>query len=521
MKYVNLTIFAMLIFSMTFFSCSDKQKDAEQLDENVLTEDTPPPNEPAPIKKVKQIEKNLIMQPFEQKPGVNDETINFDTIRIDQTYSKGTLPPIKGKIADKPGDFAIRKLVYARKVTNDIREVRGFIIEKQYPPKKIEGFAKKHIEQIKVTLEMGKVEDVNFSSTWINEKSGKVKSADPQNILKDIFVKQFILRPDEHRQYWSFASPIEINATDKDALQLSIEIISPELDPTIPLIEPDMVRLIINNKFMEDNVITLVDPVKEERKSACYGSPRGQMACLYTSGAAYFYVVSPFVKSAMTGHWKQDGDFLRIYLDNKTEFELNTSKPNQRLSLGVYGDGYVIQQRGNDRLHPYYDLAMEISNEKAFSADQISHVTRTQISASDELEVVATLKDGGFAVFERVDGFSPYKLMKLVEVQGTETRVAYVPPLLKSVVAIKKPDYKAWLVHDYEVSTAKWARFYRGKVPWTDFDEEPEFDPIPLDPSENMSPEDIKYKQEQERLAKEKAEKEAKDKKTPENGKKK
>lgn len=516
MKFSTFFIIVLFCFALTPLSCFEGSVDqTKKSEENSTPDKTEPVVEDEPqvevsSEDIRQVEKNIIFHASNEQPGTNDEIFRFTHIRIDQTLSKGTLPPVVGKRADKPGDTTIRKMVFAGEVEDDIREIRGFLIESLYAPKRIEGFPPRPLEQIEVTLEMGKVEDVDFSGTWDGSVTDSEKPSDPENKLEDIFTKRFVLRPDQLRQYWSFDKPIVVNAKKGDAFQLTMRIEKPELDPTTNIIEPDRVRLVINNRFLEQNVKTLVDPQEEKRISACYASPRGQFVCLYTSGVAWFYVVAPFGEAAFFGSWENQGDNTIVFVNEDKKISINNKRPDVKVDFGIYGKNYVIKKSGDERLNPYYDLVQELGTKAPRGIKDVKSVTLTQIARGGEPEAVLVLKNGNFAVFERPDKFSRFKLIKFVESkEDVDIRIMFIPGVMQSVVAIKGADFPAWMVHSYDAENNFWARFYRSEVPWDDDVPEPRHPPIPLDPSENMSPQDIKYKQEQERLAKEKAEREA------------
>lgn len=448
--------------------------------------------------------------------GEMEKPVFFLTVVVDEERTPGTLPPPEGgSLQEDLADTSIRQVVYGLRAPENIARIHGFRVVRQSPPRVVPGYAHKPLNRIRVTLEVGPTDAIRFGmggppvlpdsppalgyqlaaeTPPVPEASadspGQAKpegappveapadTAEEADAVKDsderltrIFERDFLLNSDPNKaQFWRFEPPLEVSIPFGTGIQLTVEYLDPYLYPTQPIIEAGNVQLAIPDRYRELSSVQSLAPLEEKRPSACMGSPRGQRVCLYTSGVAELYVQAPFTE-ALVGSWSHSGYTLTVTIEERS-WSFDTADSSQPLDFGVYGTGFVYQVQGDERLHPYFDLARELAGEGPFTVEGIRRVFHAQLDQEGEPEVVVELKTGGFAVLRRDDRFSPYRLMKRIDQPDALLQVVSIPMTGRGYVAMKNATDERWTVHVYVPGEGKWSQFLRREVPWKPWERE-------------------------------------------------
>jgi hypothetical protein len=443
--------------------------------------------------------------------GEASKPLFFRSVSIEHELTPGTLPPVPGsKFEDESADQSIRRIVYATRAGEEISRIDGFAIVKPPAQREIEGFAPKALTRIRVTLEYGPVDKIRFGvqgpppipdkppvigeqpseqeteiaadGAELPKNDGPVapQEAAPTEAVKEalpaeavaksqgltrVFERDFLLSDSGKPQYWEFSEPYAVEIPFGAGIQATVEYLVPELYPTLDIIAPGDIQIAIPDRYREQSEPRALSPVIEKRPSVCMASPRGQLVCLYSSRVAELYVQSPFEKVALVGSWTLNENTLSIETAEQT-WTFDVTDPAALLDFGVYGDGYKMLAEGDDRLHPYYDLARELGGDEPFKPEKIRYVYHVQMDQQEESEAVAEFVGGGFAVYNRADAFSPYRLMTRVDLINNRLQVVTVPMTDRGFVAVKSEADENWTVYAYDPVSNSFVTFLRKTVPW-------------------------------------------------------
>ena len=481
---------AVLILVFPLWHCSkkdgDKSKAAEKSDQPPIPQELMELSSPLGIDEMHRI-------------------LEFGTTHVLWGRTKGALPSPDGTPdpLDK-ADRAVKRIIYSIIAPYDFDAIYGFWMGERPKPGELDAYPPKHLRKIKVKLEVGPIEAADFAqiepsplppeekaadgdadradSDADTEKTVIVKKAAPDGdrgeaekappkkkpVLKPVFERTYLLPDNRNPQHWSFDRPIPVEGKRNSALQLTIDFLAPELDPTVPIIFQNSVGIVIHDLNRTKSAISEVAPIPKPKGSACYGSPRGQFICQFGSGAAELYIKAPFREIDLVGSWTKEGDKLKLHLEKKQPpFVIDARDPQKPFKFKDYGGGFVkIESSEDPRIHPYYDIARALAGDGPYSPDSIKDVWITQFDKGGDKEIGALLDDGSMAVFKRKDRYSPVELMTRLDAKGAKVKVVWVPNAARSFIGIKKPGDERWTVYTYIAFNDSWSSFSRYEVPW-------------------------------------------------------
>ena len=509
----------LLLVVFIALACSKKEPPAKEV--------AAPLPEPSP--------ENKILSPIGEFPGEMQEIRTFDRAVHKLEPTPGVLPPARGSTQlPEPGDKAWRSTRYSMLLQRDFNKIQGFWIAKQPAPIEVKTRAPGFLTTIKITVKTGNAEFIAWgpggmpalgpepqvgpmessspqsstdalkqdqgekTSTEAEKKDEKnqapdkaaektaaipsVKPSDPpldpdkpiENELTTLFERTLRLRPDRNSMVWAFEPPIEINLKRGAALQVNVEILQPELDPTIATIPAYLMGFIDENFYRSQTMTREVVPIQKPEGSACWGNPNGQLICLYASGMAAFHLVSPFVNASQIGSWSQMDDVLTLKMDKtKPPLEIRLQEKLKPQDFGELGQGWVVKTTGGEELDPYADLIRAIAAENEITLSCMSEIWLTQVKKEGEPEAVVRCNDKVF-VTTRNNAFSPMRVIRTIQVGASaEVKVVWVPDSVRSVIAVRPTGEKIWRVHILVDGDDAWSEFTRQDVPWKPWQRDP------------------------------------------------
>lgn len=416
-----------------------------------------------------------------EAPNAYLQGVPFRDLRVHERYTSGTLPPVGNGSARilQPADHAVLGLDMLAPAESVPGRVYGLEVTGLPAPRAVPGKAAAALTRVRVQLWAGPIDRLPWQRdphewlpglppfAWhpmpLPDLANAATPLEEIRGMRPLFTG--VLRLRDGLQRFSFPAPLP-SLPVGEGYWLRVSDLEPFLDPTIGEWQADQWHLVVPNAQKSAQDPRVIAPEAPTKNSACYGSPLGQVLCLYPSGVLEFYARGPFMDVDYRGRFAKRGNILELQFSPTEKRLVDLGKPGSPFDLGALGTGFLIKQGNDARLDPTTDVrrALAEAGDGQWQPEDVVQVYHASLMQGLEMNTIARLRNGAVAVFARHDGFSKLtRVLYLPVPPSMSLFVLSVPEEGRAVFALQKAPEQWWV---FRYQGDRLTLSMRAHVPW-------------------------------------------------------